>query len=207
MKFLSFFLVAGLIGVSAKNETKPVESGPAYIGTEKMAVKFDGQMAVSMDFSELGITVGAFDDNPEDITTSIVIKNSSSGSWSEINANMKLILKVAGNPMVLTTIDGTNWNGSHDSYHGAAGVMGALAGVIQYIYTSKAYFPVSQSQLDSLMTYGFTKYRFQTVSGVNEGEFSERKSLKIGDKIKDAYETVRAKQAETSAKMNDLSDF
>lgn len=193
--------------VFSQNTTEKVESGPAYIGEEAMVLKFDGQYAVSMDFAELGVTVGTYDNNPNQITTSMVVKISSSGTWKEINPNMKLVLKVADVPMVLNTIEGTDWVGAHNSYVGASGVLGALGGVTQRVYTSKAYYPVTESQLDSLMTYGFTKYRFQIVGDVNEGEFSQKKTAKIGRKISDCYKKVREKQAKTSAKMNDFSDF
>ncbi|MCQ2229571.1 MAG: hypothetical protein MJZ13_07490 [Bacteroidales bacterium] len=191
----------------AQNTTEKAESGPAYIGEERIAIKFDGSIAASMDCSELGITVGAYDNNPNQITTSLVVMISSSGTWKEINSNMKLILKVAGNPMTFSTQEGTDWVGSHNSYVGSAGVLGALGGVTQTVYTSKAYYPITESQLDSLMQYGFTKYRFQIVGDVTEGEFSDRKTAKLGKKIKEAYEYVREKQAKNSAKMNDLSDF
>ena len=107
----------------------------------------------------------------------------------------------------MTTAEGAEWTGSHESYVGAAGIMGAIGGVSQTVYTSKAYYPVTETQLDSIMTYGFTKYRFQIVGGVNEGEFSDRKSGKLGKKLKEGYEKVRKQQEETAAKVNDLSDF
>ena len=57
------------------------------------------------------------------------------------------------------------------------------------------------------MKYGFSKYRFQVVGSVNEGEFSERKQNKIARKLSESYNEVRSEQATISNKVNDLSDF
>ncbi len=192
---------------SAQNVTKPAETGPTYIGTYRNVDKFDGTVAFSQDYAGFGISVGTYDDDPDRIVTELIILTFSSGKYADINENSKLILKVNGENMILTTPHGTNWVGAHDSFVGAAGVAGALFGATQVVYRSIAHYPVTGEQLDALLKYGFTKYRFQIVGSVNEGEFSERKQRKIVKRLNEAYEEVREEQAEIANKVNDLSDF
>ncbi|MGN0028788.1 MAG: hypothetical protein ACI35Q_03535 [Marinilabiliaceae bacterium] len=191
----------------AQNVTKPAETGPAYIGASRFVRKFDGTTAISQDYSAFGICVGTYDDAPDVIVTELIVYTYSSGKWAEINANSKFILKVNGENMVLTTKYGTNWAGSHDTFVGSAGVLGALSGAKQVVYTAQARYPITGEQLEALMKYGFSKYRFQVVGGVNEDEFSERKQRRIAEDLTDAYNEVREEQAEIHRKVNDLSDF
>lgn len=192
---------------SAQNVTKPAETGPTYIGTDRKVCQFDGSAALSQDYANLGVAVGTYDDDPDRIVTELVVVTFSSGNYAEINANSKLILKVNGENMILTTPNGTNWVGAHDTFVGSAGVLGAIAGVSQVVYRAVAHYPVTGEQLDLLLKYGFSKYRFQIVGGVNEGEFSERQQRKLVKQFQEAYEEVRENQAEIATKVNDLSDF
>ncbi len=75
------------------------------------------------------------------------------------------------------------------------------------MYRAVAHYPVTSEQLDLLLKYGFSKYRFQIVGGVNEGEFSERQQRKLVKRFQEAYEEVRENQAEIATKEDDLSDF
>ena len=192
---------------SAQNVTKPAETGPTYIGATRHVSKFDGSIAVSQDYASFGITVGTYDDNPDRIVTELVITTFGTGCYTEINSNSKFILKVNGENMILTTPHGTNWVGAHYSFVGSAGIAGAIVGVKQVVYAAVAHYPITGEQLDLLMKYGFSKYRFQVVGGVNEGEFSARKQRRLAEDITDEYEEVREEQAEIANKVNDLSDF
>lgn len=195
------------IDATAQNVTKPAETGPSYIGATREVRKFDGQSAVSQDYSTFGISVGTYDNNPEEIVTELIIRTYGSGTYTEINKNSKFILKVNGENMILTTPNGTDWVGSHDSFVGSAGVLGAIGGVRQMVYKAEARYPITGEQLEALMKYGFSKYRFQVVGAVNEDDFSERKQKKIAEDLSEAYEEVREEQAEIHKKVNDLSDF
>lgn len=204
--FFSLILFA-TSAATAQNVTKPAETGPTYIGAFRTIDKFDGSVALSQDYAGYGISVGTYDDDPERIVTSLVVMTYSSGTYTEINPNSKLILKVNGENMILTTPNGTQWVGAHDSFVGSAGVAGAIVGVKQVVYYAKALYPITGEQLEALLQYGFSKYRFQYVGGVNEGEFSERKQKKLTRKLNENYQEVRDEQAEIHKKTYDLSDF
>lgn len=211
MKTLKSAIIAIVALVSsfcqAQNVTDPVETGPTYIGSTREVGKFAGRMALSQDYASYGITVGTYDDNPDLIVTELVITTFSSGTYTDINANSKFILKVNGENMILTTPNGTNWVGSHSSFVGSAGIAGAIVGSKQVVYKSVAHYPVTGEQLELLLKHGFTKYRFQVVGNVIEGEFSERKLRRMTEDLNDAYNEVREEQAAISNKVNDLSDF
>ncbi len=192
---------------SAQNVTAPTETGPTYIGATREVGKFAGKVALSQDYASYGISVGTYDDNPDLIVTELVITTFSSGTYADINENSKFILKVNGENMILSTPHGTNWVGAHGSFVGAAGIAGAIAGVTQHVYTSVAHYPITGEQLDQLLKYGFTKYRFQIVGNVMEGEFSERKLRRMVENLNEAYNEAREEQATISNKVNDLSDF
>ncbi len=191
----------------AQNVTATPENGPAYIGASREIDMFDGSIVASLDYSSYGIAVGAYDDSPDEIVTELVIYTRGSSNFKEINPNSKLILKVNGENMILTTTHGTNWVGSHQTGISAKGVMGALSGQKQVTHIAEARYPITGEQLEKLMKYGFSKYRFQVVGSVNEGEFSERKQNKIARKLSESYNEVRSEQATISNKVNDLSDF
>lgn len=201
------FLCLIPMSAGAQNVTKPAENGPAYIGSEREVRKFDGHIAASMDYTAFGICVGTYDDNPELIETELFINVYSSGTWKEINPNSKFILKVNGENIILTTKYGSDWKGGHDSFVSSAGIMGAIGGVTQIVYKSQARYPITGEQLEALMKYGFTKFRFQIVGEVVEDEISERKCRKIAEDLAEDYEEVRKEQAEIHQKVNDLSDF
>lgn len=211
MKTLKSAIIAIVALVSsfcqAQNVTDPVETGPAYIGATREAGKFAGRMAVGFNIATYGISVGTYDDNPDLVVTELVITTFTSKNYVDISANSKFILKVNGENMILTTPNGTNWVGSHSSFVSSAGVVGAIVGSTQVVYKSVAHYPITGEQLDLLLKYGFTKYRFQVVGNVIEGEFSERKLRRMTEDLNDAYNEVREEQAAISNKVNDLSDF
>lgn len=191
---------------SAQNVTAPTVTGPTYIGTYREVGKFAGQIAVGFDFVTYGISVGTYDDNPDLIVTELVISAFSKG-YVDINENSKFILKVNGDNMILSTPHGTNWVGAHDSFVGTAGVAGLIVGAKQLIYRSTAHYPITGDQLEKLLKYGFTKYRFQIKGKVMEGELSERKLRRMVENLNEAYNEAREEQATISNKVNDLSDF
>lgn len=211
MKTLKSTILAVVALVSsfchAQNVTAPVETGPAYIGATREAGKFAGHMAFGFNMATYGISVGTYDDNPDLVVTELVIITCTSSNYVDINANSKFILKVNGENMILTTPNGTNWVGSHSSYVSTAGIVGVIVGGKQVVYQSVAHYPITGEQLDLLLKYGFTKYRFQVDGKVIEGEFSERKLRRMTEDLNDAYNEVREKQAAISNKVNDLSDF
>lgn len=89
---------------AGQNVTNVEETGATYIGATRLVGKFDGETATMSYFAEYGLTIGTYDDNPSVVETAVVVKTfSTKGHWVDINPGSKLILKVNGENMVLTT--------------------------------------------------------------------------------------------------------
>lgn len=191
-----------------QNVTNVEETGPTYIGATRIIDKFDGNTAFAFYYASYGLSVGTYDDNPSVVETAVVVRTfSSQGGWVDINPGSKLILKVNGENMVLTTPKGTKYVGAHDSFVGSQGVLGAIAGSKAVFRTATATYPVSGEDLEKLLRYGFSKFRFQVVGDVGEGEFSDRKTRRMAENLREAHEEIVEEQARISQKVNDLSDF
>lgn len=193
---------------TGQNVTNVEETGATYIGATRLVDKFDGETVAMSYFAEYGLTIGTYDDNPSVVETAVVVKTFSTlGRWVDINPGSKLILKVNGENMVLTTPKGTLYVGAHDSFVGTKGWLGAVSGTKAVFHAATATYPISGEDLEKLLQYGFSKFRFQVVGDVCEGEFSDRKTRRMAENLKDAHDEIVEEQAEIASKVNDLSDF
>lgn len=170
-----------------------------YVGYSEPVVEIRGSSWL-LDYTSLGWSVGSYSDAPGERYNSIMLYNYSSSNI-QIQPGSKLILKVDGKPMVLTTARGTYYDGS--TVFAERRYVSAI-GWVDY-YASSVFYELTQEQADAINTYGITKYRYQI-----EGDVIERDNMnnvKIAKKMKKSYDKLTAKQDKITKKVNDLSDF
>lgn len=74
MSKIRFLFAAAILlstTVSAQNVTKTSTQGAAFVGEEKRVQYLDGNPKTSRTCLELGIAVGAYDNNPNEVTTEL----------------------------------------------------------------------------------------------------------------------------------------
>lgn len=169
----------------------------SYIGQQATAVEIRGSSWLG-DYTSLGWSVGAYSDYPDEKFNSLLLYNYSFNNI-QIPANSKLILKVGGQNMILTTARGTNYEGS------TVIIEKPMRYSINIYYATSVYYEVTQAQADSINTYGISKYRYQVNGTVFEREGMNYE--KIARKMKKVYEKILVNQSKVSDKVNDLSDF
>ena len=175
------------------------EEAPAtFIGDQRLVVEIRGSSWIS-DYTSLGWSVGTYSDAPGQIQNALVLYNYSKMNM-QIQPGSKLILKVNGEPMVLTTAQGTYYDGSTRTFREYDRLYGWV-----YYFGNTVYYDVTQEQADAINTYGITKYRYQVDQTVIERD--EMNAQKIAKKMKRAYDDLRDSQSYKASKIDDLSDF
>lgn len=195
MKKLFLSIVIAIVGfVSAFAEQQAT-----FIGDQRAAVEIRGSSWLE-DYTSLGWSVGTYSDAPGQRYNYIMLYNYSSANI-QIQPGSKLILKVNGQPMVLTTSQGTYYDGSTVLAHQR---FDRFLGWINY-YGTTVFYEVTQEQADAINTYGISKYRYQIDQTVFERD--NMNDVKIAKKMKKVYDSLTAKQDKKVKKVDDLSDF
>ena len=184
------FLFSALFGACSL-----ISFSQTYTSESAYALELRGSSWLG-DVTEIGWALGCYNDKPGEIYSQLVLRNINNYQFLDIAPDSKLILKVGGNPMVLTTVDGTNWNGS-------SSVVPVSPRTTNHI--TVAYYEITPEQADSINTFGITKYRMQMTHKVYERD--ELNSQKIAKKMKAKYDYLFGKLSKTYKQVNDLSDF
>ena len=193
-KFFFSILLSACAAVPSFAEQAPA----TFIGDQQLAVEIRGSSWLR-DYTSIGWSVGTYRDAPKEIHNSLVLYNYSHSNL-QIQPGSKLILKVNGEPMVLTTAQGTYYDGSTHT----EAVYDRLLGWVNY-YGNTVYYDVTQEQADAINTYGITKYRYQVDQTVFERD--EMNASKIAKKMKRTYDGLVETQTRKASKIDDLSDF
>ena len=173
------------------------EEAATFIGGQQLAVEVRGSSWVR-DYTSMGWSVGTYSDAPGQVQNALELYNYSPANL-QIQAGSKLILKVNGEPMILTTAMGTNYEGSTH----VESVFDGL-GYINY-YGNTVYYDVTPEQAAAINTYGFTKYRYQVDQVIFERD--NMNAARIAKKMKRIYDDLLESQSLKASKMEDLSDF
>lgn len=189
-------IMAVMAVLACAQDKQPV----TYVGETESVVEIRGSQWIH-DWTSIGWSVGSYSDDPANVLNSIYLYNCSFKKNMQIQPGSKLILKVNGEPMVLTTAQGTYFNGATSEVMHWSNTLQSNVACTQTI----AYYELTQEQVDLINTHGISKYRFQIDSDVYERD--DMNSAKIAKKMKKAYERLQAKQQKKQQKINDLSDF
>lgn len=174
------------------------EQQVTFFGETEPVVEIRGSSWVG-DWTSIGWSVGTYSDQPNKLTNFLYVYNYGPKDL-QIQPGSKLILKVNDLPMVLTTSQGTYYEGSTKTFLRYSDVMGYVN-----VYETAAFYEITQEQVDLINTYGITKYRYQVADDVytRDGMNNE----KIAKKMKKVYDRISTKQLKYSKDINDLSDF
>lgn len=174
------------------------EEQATFIGDQQLAVEIRGSSWVG-DYTTMGWSVGAFSDAPNQQQNALVLYNYGPNNLN-IKPGSKLILKVNGEPMVLTTAMGTEYEGSTQAFSVLEGYLGWV-----YYYGNTVYYDVTPEQAEAINTYGFSKYRYQVDQVIFERD--NMNENRIAKKMKRAYDNLVQSQSVKTSKIDDLSDF
>lgn len=195
-KIFSILMVAFSMMLSTYAQEK---KDATYIDESERVVEIRGSSWV-LDYTSMGWSVGTYSDAPNERYNYLILYNYGSPCL-QVQPGSKLILKVNGQPMVLTTEQGTHYDGSTVFVER---LYNSTYGMLNY-FASTVYYEVTQEQADAINKYGITKYRYQVDGTVFERD--NMNSEKIAKKMNKSYDRVVDKLARINKKVEDLSDF